>query len=81
MPASTDTDKDGLSDEREEALGTDPKRTDTDDDGLFDKEEIDVYKTDALSSDTDGDGYRDGDEVSNGYNPNGEGKLFDLPTE
>ena len=81
VPASTDTDKDGLSDEREEALGTDPKRTDTDDDGLFDKEEIDVYKTDALSSDTDGDGYRDGDEVSNGYNPNGEGKLFDLPTE
>ncbi|MEK7498366.1 MAG: hypothetical protein AAB611_00715, partial [Patescibacteria group bacterium] len=27
------------------------------------------------SADTDGDGFKDGDEVKNGYNPNGTGKL------
>ena len=47
---------------------------DTDNDGLTDDQE-ELYGTDINNSDTDGDGYIDGDEVKNGYNPNGEGKL------
>lgn len=74
-----DTDKDGLSDEREAELGTSVRNSDTDDDDLFDREEAEVYKTDPLNPDTDGDGYLDGAEVKNGYNPNGAGKLFELP--
>lgn len=74
-----DTDKDGLTDAREAELGTSPNKTDTDDDGLFDREEVEVYKTNPLSPDTDGDGYQDGAEVQGGYNPNGAGKLFELP--
>ena len=52
---------------------------DTDKDGLGDREEVQVYGTDPLDSDTDGDTFLDGQEVSAGYNPNGEGKLFDIP--
>ncbi|MFA6131809.1 MAG: hypothetical protein WC702_01920 [Patescibacteria group bacterium] len=74
-----DTDKDGLTDAREAELGTSAQKTDTDDDGLFDREEVDVYKTDPLNPDTDGDSYLDGAEVKSGYNPNGAGKLFELP--
>ncbi|MFH1252816.1 MAG: hypothetical protein V1664_00575 [Candidatus Uhrbacteria bacterium] len=76
---SKDTDKDGLSDTREAELGTSPDKADTDADGLFDREEVEVYKTKPLSPDTDGDTYLDGAEVKSGYNPNGAGKLFDLP--
>lgn len=47
---------------------------DDDKDGLTNKEEL-LYKTDHLNPDTDGDGYIDGDEVKNGYNPNGAGRL------
>lgn len=47
---------------------------DTDKDGLNNDEEA-QYGTDANNSDSDGDGYLDGDEVRNGYNPMGEGKL------
>jgi len=47
---------------------------DTDNDGLSDEKE-EMYDTDPNNPDTDGDGYLDGDEVKNGYNPNGEGKL------
>jgi|GEM_PF-3858670 hypothetical protein len=71
-----DTDSDGLSDERERELGTDPNNVDTDGDGLIDKSEVDIYKTDPNNSDTDGDGYEDGAEVINGFNPDGPGKLF-----
>jgi len=74
-----DTDKDGLSDTREAELGTSPTNTDTDADGLFDLEEVEVRKTDPLNPDTDGDGYLDGAEVKSGYNPNGAGKLFEVP--
>ncbi|PJA47589.1 hypothetical protein CO172_00755 [Candidatus Uhrbacteria bacterium CG_4_9_14_3_um_filter_36_7] len=73
-----DTDKDGLTDEKEQALGTSPTQADTDGDGLFDREEVEVYKTDPLNPDTDGDGYLDGEEVKNGYNPKGSGKLFEI---
>jgi len=48
---------------------------DSDSDGLNDNVEIEVYATDPLNPDTDGDGYKDGDEVKNGYNPKGDGKL------
>jgi uncharacterized repeat protein (TIGR01451 family)/fimbrial isopeptide formation D2 family protein len=45
-----DTDKDGLSDAEELALGSDPKDRDTDDDGISDGQEPN------FASDTDGDG-------------------------
>lgn len=51
------------------------KFQDTDGDGLTDLEEINIYKTHYLFPDTDGDGYNDGDEVKNGFNPKGEGRL------
>lgn len=47
---------------------------DTDNDGLLDSLET-YYHTDPNNPDTDGDGYNDGEEVANGYNPNGSGKL------
>ncbi len=73
-----DSDNDGLTDNEEAAIGTDKFKEDTDNDGLFDREEVRVYKTDPLDPDTDKDGYPDGSEVKNGYNPNGQGKLFNL---
>lgn len=73
--AVIDSDHDGLTDEEEQALGTDPNKADTDNDGLTDYQEVKIYKTNPLKADTDGDGYKDGDEVSQGYNPNGTGKL------
>lgn len=76
-PTYIDTDHDGLSDEAEEKYETNPKKIDSDDDGLSDREEVKVYLTDPNKEDTDNDGYLDGGEVKNGYNPNGEGKLFD----
>lgn len=50
---------------------------DTDNDGLEDFLEA-LYGTDANNPDTDGDGFKDGEEVDNGYNPKGSGKLSDL---
>ncbi len=77
-----DSDNDGLKDLEEAELGTDPKKIDSDDDGLFDNEEVGVYKTDPLNPDTDGDGFTDGSEVKNGYDPKGNGKLFEvIPAE
>lgn len=73
-----DSDQDGLSDQEEKELGTNPNSVDSDDDGLFDREEVKVYKTDPMDADTDGDGYLDGDEVQRGYNPKGPGKLFEI---
>jgi flagellar basal body-associated protein FliL len=74
-----DSDNDGLSDEQEQNLGTNPLSADTDNDGLFDKEEIEVYHTNPLDPDTDKDGFKDGEEIRNGYNPNGPGKLLVPP--
>ncbi|MFH1207065.1 MAG: hypothetical protein V1668_00460 [Patescibacteria group bacterium] len=73
-----DTDGDGLTDADEQKIGTDTSKADSDGDGLFDREEAKVYKTDPLKPDSDGDGQDDGTEVRNGYNPLGEGKLYDL---
>lgn len=47
---------------------------DEDHDGLSGDQEL-QYGTDPNNPDTDTDGYTDGDEVKNGYNPIGEGKL------
>jgi thiol-disulfide isomerase/thioredoxin len=65
---SADNDGDGLTNEEEAELGTDPDEADTDGDGLSDREET-IVTTDPLVADTDGDGYSDGDEIADGSNP------------
>jgi|GEM_PF-2198340 len=73
-----DRDGDGLPDDVEIAIGTDPDDPDTDNDGLLDGDEINrgdpfVYdrnlETNPLDADTDDDGINDGDET-NGTGPN-----------
>lgn len=76
-----DTDGDGLDDVREEDIGTNPLNWDTDGDELSDGDEVTVWKTNPLNPDTDGDTFQDGIEVKNGYNPLGNGKLFEPPSE
>ena len=73
-----DSDGDGITDTDETALGTNPNSLDTDSDGLFDNEEVNIYKTNPTNPDTDGDTFVDGQEISNGYNPNGPGRLFNV---
>jgi hypothetical protein len=73
-PEINDQDQDGLSDEEEKALGTDPLKRDTDEDGLDDKDEP-KWGTDPLNPDTDGDGFLDGQEIKAGYNPLGTGEI------
>ncbi len=68
-----DSDGDGLSDEEENKLRTDPNSFDTDSDGLNDYDEVKKWKTNPNNPDSDGDGYSDGQEVENGYDPNGLG--------
>jgi len=63
-----DTDQDGLSNEREQRLGTDPIRSDTDNDSLLDATEV-LRGTDHSDRDTDGDGLMDGLEVEIGTDP------------
>lgn len=77
--AVVDTDGDGLSDQEEAQLGTDPNKVDSDDDGLSDREEVRTYDTDPNNPDTDGDSFEDGSEVENGYDPNGPGRLLVIP--
>lgn len=72
-----DSDRDGLDDIREKALGTDLNSADTDGDGVNDGDEVNIWHTDPKNPDTDGDGYPDGQEIKNGYNPRGDGKIFD----
>jgi hypothetical protein len=77
--AVVDSDGDGLSNDEERAAGTSVAKPDTDSDGLGDREEVKFYETDPKKADTDGDGYKDGEEVENGYNPNGDGRLLQVP--
>ncbi len=75
-PNNIDSDYDDLPDGEEiYAWKTNPLTKDTDKDKLFDYWEVKRYFTDPLNPDTDGDGYLDGEEVLNGYNPNGPGKM------
>lgn len=74
-----DSDADGLTDAEEKLYGSNINSSDTDGDGLYDREEVKVWKTDPTLSDTDGDGYMDGEEVAGGYNPNGLGRLQQIP--
>lgn len=60
---SPDSDLDGLTDDEEQKLGTDPHCMDTDGDFCIDGLEVNQYKTDPLNQDTDNDGVPDGIEV------------------
>lgn len=81
LPEERDSDSDGLTDDEEKILGTNPQNHDSDGDDLFDFDEAYVYETDPLDPDTDGDTFLDGEEVANGYDPKGPGKLFEVPTD
>lgn len=63
LSGEADPDGDGLTNDREAALGTDPLQPDTDGDRLLDREEVETHLTDPLDPDTDGDGLQDGDEI------------------
>ncbi len=72
----SDLDGDGLTNEEEINLGTNPEKADTDRDGLLDGDEINAdkvkrYGTDPINPDTDNDGLLDGAEVNG--NPNASG--------
>ncbi len=58
-----DPDGDGLTNNEEKQLGTDPNNADTDGDGLSDGDEVMKYKTNPLKADSDGDGLNDKDEI------------------
>jgi hypothetical protein len=61
-----DTDNDGLSDEDEAALGTNPNDADSDDDNLQDGVEVNgLNPTNPLDNDSDNDGLFDGAEDAN----------------
>ncbi|MEM7384981.1 MAG: hypothetical protein AAF514_08545, partial [Verrucomicrobiota bacterium] len=66
---AVDSDGDGLSDEEEVALGTDPLAADSDGDGLDDGTEKNDLLTDPLLVDSDGDLWPDGVEVQLGLDP------------
>jgi len=68
LVACGDTDGDGLSDSREESLGSNPEVADTDGDGLNDGDEVDA-DVDPVLWDTDGDGYSDFQEIDFGSDP------------
>jgi PKD repeat protein len=64
-----DDDGDGLSNNDEDAVGTDPNNPDTDGDGLIDGREVEDAGTDPLDPDSDDDGLPDGWEFDTGLNP------------
>ncbi len=68
MAENNDRDHDGLTDEKEFALGTDVNNFDSDGDTLKDGEEH-IYGTDPLKADTDEDLYNDYVEVKAGSDP------------
>lgn len=90
-----DTDGDGLTDDEEGNIGTDPNNPDTDDDGINDGDEVSGDKnpfkdnksdengepgnTDPLNPDSDGDGVNDGDEVNTKVDE--DGKTVDNPDQ
>jgi hypothetical protein len=69
IAALDDGDQDGLVDQAEVLLGTNPDVADTDGDGLTDGAEVNTHGTSPLLVDTDGDGFGDGIEVAAGTDP------------
>ena len=67
--AYADDDNDGLYEDEEIALGTDPNDPDSDDDGLNDGDEVNIHGTDPLDENTDGDCFDDGVEIEQGTDP------------
>ena len=66
-----DWDDDGLTNEEEFLLGTDPANPDTDGDGRLDGQEVhEEPLTDPFDPDSDDGGVSDGDEVDDGTDPN-----------
>ncbi len=63
-----DDDGDGLTNQEEQRLGTDPLNPDSDYDGLSDSHEVAIC-TSPLDPNTDGDEWGDGDELNRGTNP------------
>jgi uncharacterized protein DUF11/thrombospondin type 3 repeat protein len=61
---ANDADNDGLTDQEEATLGTDPNDPDSDNDGLSDGDEVNIHGTNPLDPDSDNDGLSDGDEVN-----------------
>ncbi len=59
---SNDLDGDGLTNDVERELGTNPRNPDSDGDGLSDGEEVNLTGTNPLDRDSDNDGTLDGDE-------------------
>ncbi len=73
---TNDVDGDGLTNDEEAALATDPRNPDTDADGLNDGVEVNTYQTDPLRADTDGDGQNDASELAAGTDPRLNGSFF-----
>lgn|GEM_PF-1349975 len=69
VQTAVDTDHDGLTDEFEKLVGSDPTLADTDRDGLSDGYEAVVSHTDPLSADTDHDQLSDPAELAAGSDP------------
>ncbi len=61
--SGVDTDQDGITDDGEIAIGTDPNNPDTDGDTIWDGDEL-FAGTDPLDSDTDDDGISDADDIT-----------------
>lgn len=64
-----DSDFDGLTDDQEFELGTNPFNPDSDFDNLSDGEEVNVFGTNPLNPDTDFGGVQDFEEILAGTNP------------
>jgi hypothetical protein len=81
LSGTGDQDGDGLTNEREAALGTNPLLPDTDADRIPDREEVETYQTNPLVPDTDSDRLSDADEIQTNLtdprNPDmdGDGRL------
>lgn len=63
LAVDKDSDGDGLTDEIERRLGTNPNSLDSDNDGIIDGEELLGWKTNPLLADSDGDGLADYNEA------------------
>lgn len=73
---SDDPDGDGLTNDQEAMLGTDPLKDDTDGDGLGDGDEVNFYHTNPLLMDSDGDGQSDLAEIVAGTDPMDNHSVF-----